>query len=308
MMAQRYILLIVILLTPIFATEFTRRVLGTPHTSGHKIYFEKEGHVISPFHDIPLFANTNRTLLNMIVEIPRWTNAKFEINKEILFNPIVQDMENGRPRFISNIFPYKGYLWNYGAFPQTWEDPNHITPESNTLGDNDPIDVLEIGEHVAQIGEIKQVKLLGILGLIDQHQTDWKVLAIDVNDRLASKLNDIEDVEKEMPGLIDETVRLLVVYKTPTGRKRNKIMFHGKPQNKNYAMQRVLETYDYWRALVNGTADKKTIQTVNLSVEESPYRWPMDNEIRLDDSYTPPLTVISPSSSSFDTWHYVHDQ
>jgi inorganic pyrophosphatase len=40
---------------------------------------EKDGEVISPFHDIPLFANDEKTLYNMIVEIPKWTNAKNEV-------------------------------------------------------------------------------------------------------------------------------------------------------------------------------------------------------------------------------------
>ena len=36
---------------------------------------------ISPFHDVPLYANAEKTVLNMIVEIPRWTNAKMEVGK-----------------------------------------------------------------------------------------------------------------------------------------------------------------------------------------------------------------------------------
>jgi inorganic pyrophosphatase len=35
---------------------------------------------ISPFHDIPLFANAEKTEYNMIVEVPRWTNAKMEVS------------------------------------------------------------------------------------------------------------------------------------------------------------------------------------------------------------------------------------
>lgn len=54
----------------------------------------------------------------MIVEIPRWTNAKLEISKEEPFNPIKQDEKKGRPRFVRNCFPHHGYIWNYGAFPQ----------------------------------------------------------------------------------------------------------------------------------------------------------------------------------------------
>ena len=73
---------------------------------------------MSPFHDIPLFADQNNGIFNMIVEVPRWTNAKMEISKEEPFNPIKQDVKKGRLRYVRNCFPHHGYIWNYGAFPQ----------------------------------------------------------------------------------------------------------------------------------------------------------------------------------------------
>lgn len=33
-------------------------------------------------------------------------------------NPIKQDIKKGKLRYVRNCFPHKGYLWNYGAFPQ----------------------------------------------------------------------------------------------------------------------------------------------------------------------------------------------
>lgn len=42
-------------------------------------FIEKDGKTISPFHDIPLYANEEKTLYNMVVEIPRWSNAKVEV-------------------------------------------------------------------------------------------------------------------------------------------------------------------------------------------------------------------------------------
>ena len=84
----------------------------------HRVYVEHNGSVVSPFHDIPLFADKALGILNMIVEVPRWTNAKMETSKEELFNPIKQDIKKGKLRFVRNCFPYNGYIWNYGAFPQ----------------------------------------------------------------------------------------------------------------------------------------------------------------------------------------------
>ena len=38
-------------------------------------------------------------------------------------------------------------------------------------------------------GEVKQVKVLGCLAMIDEGETDWKIFAIDVSDPLAAKMN-----------------------------------------------------------------------------------------------------------------------
>lgn len=64
-----------------------------------------------------------------------------------------------------------------------------ITPDTNARGDNDPIDVCEIGEEIAYRGQIKQVKILGVMALLDEGETDWKLIAIDIKDPMAEKLN-----------------------------------------------------------------------------------------------------------------------
>lgn len=61
------------------ASEYTVRKVAPQHTLEHRVYIEKDGVPVSPFHDIPLYANQEQTILNMIVEIPRWTNAKLEV-------------------------------------------------------------------------------------------------------------------------------------------------------------------------------------------------------------------------------------
>lgn len=38
------------------------------------------GNIVSPLHDIPLYANDEKNVYNMVVEVPRWTNAKMEVN------------------------------------------------------------------------------------------------------------------------------------------------------------------------------------------------------------------------------------
>uniref|UniRef100_A0A672GZP3 inorganic diphosphatase n=1 Tax=Salarias fasciatus TaxID=181472 RepID=A0A672GZP3_SALFA len=170
--------------------SYTVEERGNPNTLNYRIFFKNaEGKYISPFHDIPMYADESQNIFHMVVEVPRWTNAKMEIATKDLLNPIKQDVKKGKLRYVANVFPHKGYIWNYGAIPQTWEDPAHKDGDTGCCGDNDPIDVCEIGTKVCSRGDVIKVKALGILAMIDEGETDWKVIAINVEDPEANHLN-----------------------------------------------------------------------------------------------------------------------
>jgi hypothetical protein len=69
-------------------SEFQPRRIGALHTTDFRCFIEKDGTPVSPFHDIPLYANEQQTILNMIVEIPRWSNAKLEVSSAPLVRAI----------------------------------------------------------------------------------------------------------------------------------------------------------------------------------------------------------------------------
>ncbi|KAH7364562.1 inorganic pyrophosphatase [Rhexocercosporidium sp. MPI-PUGE-AT-0058] len=284
------------------ASQYTTRKVAAANTLEHRIYIEKDGVPVSPFHDIPLYANEQQTILNMVVEIPRWTNAKMEISKSDLLNPIKQDIKKGKLRFVRNCFPHKGYLWNYGAFPQTWEDPNIIHPETKAKGDNDPLDVCEIGELVGYPGQVKQVKVLGVMALLDEEETDWKVIVIDVNDPLAPKLNDVEDVERHLPGLLRATNEWFRIYKIPDGKPENQFAFTGECKNKKYATDIVRECAEAWEKLITGKTIPGEISTTNLTVKQSPSRVTQDQLPPLPQNENLPAAPIDPS---IDKWFFI---
>ncbi|GMG37285.1 unnamed protein product [Ambrosiozyma monospora] len=198
-----------------FIRSFSSVQSGTKHTLNFKNYLKlPTGQIGSYFHDVPLSLNKQDKTVSMVVEIGKQTHGKFEISKEIEGNPIVQDTKKGKLRFIKNVFPFVGYPVNYGAIPQTWEDPTFVALEQ-LKGDNDPLDVVEIGDVKSHLGQVKQVKVLGCLGLIDDGELDWKIVAVDVNDKRASELNDIVDVQQKMPGLLDSLREWFKDYKIP---------------------------------------------------------------------------------------------
>jgi len=287
---------------------YTARYVNPRFTLEHRVFIEKDGKVVSPFHDIPLYVNEEKTILNMVVEIPRWTNAKAEISKEDYFNPIKQDTKKGKLRFVRNCFPHHGYIWNYGAFPQTWEDPTQQHPDTKARGDNDPLDVIEIGERVAKCGEVKQVKVLGIMALLDEGETDWKVIVIDVNDPLAPKLNDVEDVEKHLPGLLKATNEWFRIYKIPDGKPENEFAFNGEAKNKAYANEVIAETHEAWKRLITkaipSKGDSYDICVANAAVNDSPYKVAADEEKY---AAIPAATPYSeaPIDPSVDKWFFL---
>jgi len=62
-----------------------------------------------------------------------------------------------------------------------------------------PVDVVEIGERCANIGDVLKVKPLAALAMIDEGELDWKIVAISLDDPKASLVNDVDDVEKHFP-------------------------------------------------------------------------------------------------------------
>lgn len=280
-------------------STYTTRNIAPANTLEHRVFIEKDGKPISAFHDIPLYANAEKTILNMVVEVPRWTNAKLEISKEEKLNPILQDTKKGKLRFVRNCFPHHGYIHNYGAFPQTWEDPNSIHPETKAKGDNDPLDVCEIGETVGYTGQVKQVKVLGVMALLDEGETDWKIIAIDVNDPLASKLNDIEDVERHLPGLLRATNEWFRIYKIPDGKPENQFAFSGECKNKRYAQEVIQECNEAWERLIAGKVDPKGVNLANATLGNSATVESTD-DVPAGENLPP-----APIDSSIDKWFFI---
>lgn len=227
----------------------------------------KDGKVISPWHDIPLHANDEGTLYNMVVEIPLKSDAKMEISTTTDFNPIMQDLNDDEtPRFVSHVFPYPGYLWNYGAFPQTWEDPDKGI--DGFKGDNDPLDVLEIGNKPAKMGQVLKVKVLGAIGLIDNNETDWKILVIDNENPMAPEVDNISNIEEKFPTLLKTTIDWLQIYKYPKNKHVNSFAFNRQPILKGKAIEIIDETHQSWKSIkdtIQKKPQKKSFSLLNTT-------------------------------------------
>ncbi len=66
------------------------------------------------WHDIRLFTDKEKQVYNMVVSIPRGTNAKMEIATEEPLNGLKRHVKNGVLPFVNN-----KYVWNYEVIPRT---------------------------------------------------------------------------------------------------------------------------------------------------------------------------------------------
>ena len=253
------------------------------------IYFVDEaagGAVVSAWHDIPLRGGAPRTW-NLVVEIPRGARAKLEIAPSTPYTPLVQDTNaDGSKRFYG-----LDSIVNYGALPQTWEDPAHVDSRTGVGGDGDPLDVCEIGSATASVGDIYPVKVIGALALIDGGETDWKVrgpraqrrfgstpnalprpplpllpyarahispplqlLAIRATDPLAAQVDCVGDMSKvpaAVARIAADVAHWFRVYKVAEGKKENQLAFGGKWLGRDAAEGIILETHKHWQRAVD---------------------------------------------------------
>lgn len=209
-------------------------------------FADKSGSTVSPWHDIPLYTDDGK--VNFVCEIPKETSAKMEVATDEEKTPIKQDIKKGKLRF----YPYN-INWNYGLLPQTWEDPDKKNSDLDAMGDNDPVDVVEIGSQALKMGGVYKVKPLGVYAMIDEGELDWKVIAINNEDPKANLVNDVEDVEREFPGVLNKIMVWFRDYKTPDGKPQNSYGYDAKCMNKEFTMKVIAETHKFYKALKGGS-------------------------------------------------------
>ena len=215
---------------------------GEANTKEYRIFFKDlEGNAISPFHHIPL--KNKDGSVNFVCEIPKYTRAKFEINTKEKFNPISQDLNKA-----GSLREYKmgDFPFNYGAFPQTFEDPDKKDRWLKCVGDNDPLDAIEVGRKKVERGTVKRVKVLGAIGLVDQGEADWKVIVLDVDDELASQMNTLQDLLDQDKPVVDYLLHWLENYKTYEGKGKNLIGMNKVPVDEVEALKVVEESHRNW--------------------------------------------------------------
>jgi inorganic pyrophosphatase len=142
--------------------------------------------------------------IRAIVEIPTGTSAKWEVSKD---NPkaVYWEYKNDAPRIVN----YLGYPGNYGAIPGT-ALPKELG------GDGDPLDVIVLGQAVPR-GEVVNVRLIGVLKMLDGGEQDDKLIAVLTENSPFAKIESMAQLDSVYPGVSEIVGTWFANYKGPDG-------------------------------------------------------------------------------------------
>ena len=137
-------------------------------------------------HDVSAGKNIPEEI-NVIVEINKGSKNKYELDKET--GLIMLD----RVMYTSQDYPF-----DYGFVPQThWHD-------------GDPLDVVLLTTHPLVPGLLLVARPVGVLDMIDDGESDAKIIAVPVKDPRWKEVKDLSDVN---PHTIDEIKHFFETYK-----------------------------------------------------------------------------------------------
>ncbi len=122
----------------------------------------------NPWHNVAK-GNTQPALINGIIEIPKGTRAKYELDKESGLLILV-------------IYSSMYYPANYGFIPQTYCD------------DKDPLDILVISQIDVVPLCIVPSKIIGVMRMLDNGEADDKIIAVSAGDPSVSHISDISEL------------------------------------------------------------------------------------------------------------------
>jgi inorganic pyrophosphatase len=145
------------------------------------LVFRQISHILIDFNVIPV-GNDPPNDVNVVVEIPKGSDIKYEIDKVI-----------GVIRIDRVLSPSMSYPGNYGFIPQTLS------------GDGDAEDVLILGEMKIVPIAVINTRPVGILITEDDKGEDSKIITVPSPkvDQTASEIRDVEDINPNLRSKVE---------------------------------------------------------------------------------------------------------
>lgn len=168
-------------------------------------------HHVSPGHEIP-------EIVNGIIEIPKGTRAKYELDKE-----------SGLLKLDRVIFSSMYYPANYGFIPQSYCE------------DKDPLDILILTQVDVVPLCIVPAKVIGVMRMLDNGEADDKIIAVSAGDPSVNHINDISALP---PHFISELRNFFEDYK----KLENKTVVVEEFFDKNIALEIIQDSFNLYRS------------------------------------------------------------
>lgn len=161
--------------------------LGRPLVFGHGVVTLSI--YMNLWHDISAGSPEE---MNVIIEIPRGSNNKYEVDKETGL------IKLDRANYSSAAFPY-----DYGFVPQTlWDD-------------GDPLDVILLTTFPLFPGILVTARPVAVIDMVDDGDSDYKIIAVPTEDKRWEDVQDLADLNKHS---IKEYQHFLETYKQLKGK------------------------------------------------------------------------------------------
>lgn len=170
-----------------------------------------------PWHDLPNNPDTAHDYFNVVIEIPRGSKVKYELDKP-----------TGLMRVDRVLYSAVIYPCNYGFLPRSYCE------------DGDPLDVLVLGDEPVVPGAIMQARAIGVMKLRDQGKRDDKVIAVHVNDPAVNAYTDIDELQDHTLASIK---RFFMDYKVLENKSVEVDSFLGSEE----ALTSVIESFKLYR-------------------------------------------------------------
>ena len=151
------------------------------------------------WHDVTLGDEVPEAI-NVIVEIPKGSFNKYEIDKETGL------IKLDRANYSSAPYPV-----DYGFAPQTYWD------------DGDALDVIVLTTWPLPTGILVQVRPVAIMEMTDGGDSDFKVIGVPVEDKRWDDVRDLKDLNQHA---LKEIRHFFETYKVLKG-KKNEVTVHG---------------------------------------------------------------------------------
>jgi len=114
-------------------------------------------------------------------------------------------------------------------------------------------------------GEIVRARVLGALALIDEGETDWKIIVCNIEDPLVRWIETMSQLEEKKQGaqyMIREYFRN---YKIPDGKPQNTFGFGERFLPREKAYELIELHHDHWKKLLKTGGEKFSLKRKDSS-------------------------------------------